>query len=389
MRKRIVIVNQRYGVEVNGGSEYYTRMLAEHLQNDYEVEVLTTTALDYDTWAPYYPEGLQKVNQINIRRFDVAKRRNIKHFNMVDRLIRHLPWFRCFLEPLWIRVQGPYCPALIRYIKTHKEEFDVFIFVTYLYYTSLAGIPEVKEKVIFVPTAHDEYCIYFHVYRKLFEMVKGIVYLTGEEKSFVQQLYHNEDIPNRIAGTGVELPDYVDEETFRNKYQIYSDYVVYVGRVETGKNCGDLFVYFTKFLKKEQKNLQLVVIGKVMMKEPKHPAIHILGFISEEDKYAAIAGAKALIMPSAHESLSLVVLEAMGLGVPVVVNSASTVLEGHCRKSGAGISYKDYESFEVAMEQVLSDTMQYAMMKIAGKQYVKKYYDWDRTVESYRELIEQ
>lgn len=31
MRKKIAIVNQRYGVEVNGGSEYYTRMLAEHL----------------------------------------------------------------------------------------------------------------------------------------------------------------------------------------------------------------------------------------------------------------------------------------------------------------------------------------------------------------------
>ncbi len=48
--KRIAIVNQRYGLEVNGGSEYYTRLLAEHLQESFDVTVLTTTALDYDTW---------------------------------------------------------------------------------------------------------------------------------------------------------------------------------------------------------------------------------------------------------------------------------------------------------------------------------------------------
>ena len=44
--KRIALVNQRYGMEVNGGSEYYTRMIAERLANRYEVEVLTTKAVD-------------------------------------------------------------------------------------------------------------------------------------------------------------------------------------------------------------------------------------------------------------------------------------------------------------------------------------------------------
>ena len=51
MRKRIAIVNQRYGLEVNGGSEYYARLIAEHLKDFYVVDVLTTPALDYDTWA--------------------------------------------------------------------------------------------------------------------------------------------------------------------------------------------------------------------------------------------------------------------------------------------------------------------------------------------------
>lgn len=40
--KKIAIINQRYGIEVNGGSEYYARLLAEHLSSYYDVEVLTT-----------------------------------------------------------------------------------------------------------------------------------------------------------------------------------------------------------------------------------------------------------------------------------------------------------------------------------------------------------
>ena len=44
---RIALVNQRYGEEVNGGLEYYTKKLAEHIKVLYDVEVLSTKAVDY------------------------------------------------------------------------------------------------------------------------------------------------------------------------------------------------------------------------------------------------------------------------------------------------------------------------------------------------------
>ena len=43
--EKIAIINQRYGLEVNGGSELYSREIAERLNSNYDVEVLTSCAV--------------------------------------------------------------------------------------------------------------------------------------------------------------------------------------------------------------------------------------------------------------------------------------------------------------------------------------------------------
>lgn len=388
MKKKVAIVNQRYGSEVNGGSEYYTKKLAEHLNEYYDIEVLTTTALNYDTWEPYYSAGVKMEDGIYVHRFHVTKTRNVITFKFINKMVRLFPAFRNLLEPMWIKSQGPYCPQLISYIKDNKNDFDAFVFVTYLYYTTAAGIPEVSEKAILVPTAHDEYCIYFRVYEEIFRSPKGIVYLTEEEKRFAEQLFNNHDIPHEIAGSGIDISDDITGENFKKKYEIESDYVIYVGRVDTSKNCDELFKYFSEFNKRKCGTLKLVVVGKLMMEEPKNEQIRCLGFISEEDKKSAIAGAKVLIMPSEYESLSLAVLEAMAIGIPVMVNGACSVLVGHCKKSGAGITYRTYEQFEKGMVSLLQDEIKNQKMSVAGKRYVNENYNWDKTVEKYRKIIE-
>ncbi len=54
---RLAFVVQRYGLDIAGGAEYHCRLVAEHMARHAEVEVLTTCATDYITWANHYPEG--------------------------------------------------------------------------------------------------------------------------------------------------------------------------------------------------------------------------------------------------------------------------------------------------------------------------------------------
>ena len=59
MNKKIAIINQRYGLEVNGGSELYSRQIAERLTAKYDVEVLTSCAIEYVKWSNHYKEGVE------------------------------------------------------------------------------------------------------------------------------------------------------------------------------------------------------------------------------------------------------------------------------------------------------------------------------------------
>ena len=68
---RIAFVVQRYGLEVNGGAELLTRLIAEHLSDVCDIEVITTCAIDYITWKDDYTQGEDNINGIKVYRFSV------------------------------------------------------------------------------------------------------------------------------------------------------------------------------------------------------------------------------------------------------------------------------------------------------------------------------
>lgn len=388
--KKIAIINQRYGLEVNGGSELYSRQIAERLKAKYEVEVLTSCAVEYVKWSNYYKEGVEDINGVKVRRFKTEHERIPKIFSALDSEMLSNPDAPVELSDRWIEHMGPFCPKLVDYVDEHQDEYEAIIVVTYLYYTAVKSIVRVKDKAIFIPTAHQEPFIHFDMYKKVFGAASAYVFLTDEEKELVHSIFHNEDVPYEVCGVGVDVPSDVSAERFKQKYSNYNldDYIIYVGRIDEGKDCPRLFKYFMEYKKRNKNNnLKLVLMGKAVCDIPKHPDIVNLGFVTDEDKFDGISGAKALILPSKFESLSISVLEAMTLSKPVIVNGICDVLKGHCVKSNGGLYYKNFFEFEGCVNYLLEHPAEYEMMCKNARKYVEDYFQWDDIMRKFDEII--
>ena len=385
MKRKIAFVVQRYGREVNGGAELECRLYAERLTDEYEVHVLTSKAIDYMTWKDEYPLEEEQINGVMVKRFSVKHPRSKKKFDEING--RFLGGgLASDEEEVWVEEQGPCLPALIAYIKEHEMEYDAFLFCTYLYYPTCMGVKAVTQKAITIPTAHDEPFLRMRIFDDVFQSPKAIFYNTVEEKQFIQKKYRNEAIENEVGGVGIELPAGVEASAFKKKYGL-QDYMIYVGRIDEGKSCDVLFQYWKEYKRRNSNSLKLVLMGKSVIEVPKVDTIINLGFVSEEDKYNGMAGAGMLVLPSKFESLSMVVLEAMALSVPVVVNGVCDVLKGHCIKSNGGLYYDNYFEFEASVNYLLTHKDVRMQLGKNGVHYIQENYRWDVITAKLKRLI--
>ena len=76
------------------------------------------------------------------------------------------------------------------------------------------------------------------MYKKVFGAADAFVFLTDEEKDLVHSIFHNEDVPYEVCGVGVDVPTTVDADRFKKKYNL-DNYVIYVGRIDEGKDVQD------------------------------------------------------------------------------------------------------------------------------------------------------
>lgn len=385
---KICFVIQRYGIDVNGGAEVLCRNLAEQLLPFYDVHVFTTKAKDYITWKNEYHDSFEVINGVKVHRFKNVEKRDQKFLAEMNVDFERYVVGNAEQEKRWVIAQGPYCPELIQELKKEKDTFKKFIFFTYLYYPTIFGLPEVKEKAILVPTAHDEPFIHMSLLKQIFCECHSLFYMTDVEKQLVNNLFDNSDIPSVTGGSGIEVPEFTNPEHAREKYDLTKPYLIYVGRIDNGKNVPLLINYFEEYKKRNQSELKLVLIGNKFVDIPENSEIRYLGFVDEQDKYDLIAGSKALVLPSYFESLSLVVLEAMKLKVPVIVSSYCEVVKQHCIISNCGLYYSDYFEFEGILNWMNQNADICKEMGENGFSYVNNNYSWDVIRKKVKLLIE-
>ena len=376
MKKKILFVVQRYGLEVNGGAELHCRQLAERLKDEYDVSVLTTCAIDYVTWKNEYKEGIEHINGVKVIRKKVDFERNQKKFNKIsEKLNNEKDNINLGIE--WQEAQGPHSAELIKYLEDHKDDYDVIIFLTYLYYTTYFGLKVAPEKSILIPTAHDEPPIYYSIFNETFNLPKAILYSTTTERDFVNKRFKNDYIESDIVGLGVDINENAQDINLEKTFGIKDDYVVYIGRIDESKGCKEMFEYFLEYKKIYNSNLKLVLAGKSAMEIPGNKDIVTLGFVSEDEKVNLIRKSKLLILPSKFESLSLSTLEAMYLKVPVLLNGKCEVLKQHAILSNGGLYYENKWEFIETLDYLIRNSKIAERMGENGRKYVDVNYKWN------------
>ena len=133
---------------------------------------------------------------------------------------------------------------------------------------------------------------------------------------------------------------------------------------------------------------ELVLIGRLAMEEPRVPGVRYLGYLSEEEKRSALAGARAVVCPSAFESLSIVLLGGFALGTPALASARSPVLKDHCVRSQGGLYYSCAAEFGEALDLLVREPSLRQALGDNGRQYVRESYRWESVLARYRALIE-
>jgi glycosyltransferase involved in cell wall biosynthesis len=383
---RIAFIVQRYGLEILGGSEYHCRLIAERMAGRHDVDVLTTCARDYITWVNEYPEGSQRLNGINVRRFANARTRDIDAFNRFSAWIFHSPHTRDD-EMSWLEQQGPWCPPLLDYVAQHAHSYDALIFFTYLYAPTVLGLKIAPERSILVPTAHNEPAIHLDIYKEMFQLPKAIAFNTEVEKMFLKSTFDIKAAAEETVGCGVDLLAGETHATPAGRNHLPDGpFLLYGGRIDTGKGCDQLLDFFDTY-KEQGGPATLVLMGAKLMPLPDVPWVRYAGLLSEADRLRALSAATVVVVPSPFESLSLLALEGMAVGNPVLCNAHADVLVDHCRRSNAGLFYSTRDEFVECVHLLLADRDLRERMGRNGKSYVTSNYSWDVIMMKYDRLM--
>jgi glycosyltransferase involved in cell wall biosynthesis len=107
----------------------------------------------------------------------------------------------------------------------------------------------------------------------------------------------------------------------RRRYDLPSDFVLYVGAIEPRKDTATLA------LACEIAKIPLIIAGRI--RKPSQPprGARVLGYVADSDLAALYGAATVMAYPSVYEGFGLPPLEAMACGTPVVAYRIPALLE--------------------------------------------------------------
>ena len=262
-----------------------------------------------------------------------------------------------------------------------------------------------KHNIPYIITPHgmlDKWCLQQNSLKKKIalstyvgRMFRNCAYvhaLTAKESRDVKSLYNNvstELIPNGIDLNLISLKDSIapEFEKFKN-----DKYILYLSRIHYKKGLDYLVRAYSEL---RHDDIKLVIAGNddgykndiirdIAKIDPKLK-VEFIGPVYNQNKFFMLKNALLFCLPSRQEGFSVAVLEALGVGTPVVISDACNFPEVATKK--AGIEYKIYledypntvKSLKVALEFILNMKPEmYLSYSDNAKEMIKENYTWSK-----------
>lgn len=388
-RGRIAVVPARFGPTIIGGAEIVLRRIASGLQDrGWDVEVLTTCAVDYFSWDNEVPAGLAVEDGLPVRRFPVvastsgAERDALGHRMLAgDRLTpaEQMRWINAD-----VRV-----PELFSYLLERSDDYRALLFGPYLFWPAFACSQVAPERSLLWTCLHDEPYAYQPVFEPLLSGLAGLFLQTDPEHELAHRI-HATLAPHEVVGCGVEVPTTYDPEGFRARHGIDRPFLLYAGRREGAKGWDELLAAFARAVTRRGLPFSLVTMGAGPVVAPPglEDRVVDLGFLPDDERDNAYAAAAAYVQPSRYEAFSRTIMESWLAGTPVIGVGEGGVVRHHIERSQAGIVYDDEHELEEALAFVADRPELAARLGARGRTYVLDRYQWGDVLDRIESRIE-
>jgi len=375
--QRIAFVCPRFAEHGTvGGAETLLKALAERAADaGREIDFLTTCATNHFTWENTVEPGTRTYGKLRVTFFPVNADRDVGTFLTIQSSIDKQIKLSRADEEAWIS-NSVNSRALIDHLKNNIDHYDRIVTGPYLFGIAYFASLVAPDKTVLVPCLHDEPFAYLSIMHDLFHKVGRIIFNTEPEKQLARRLY---DLPERGTVVGIGIDDFKsDPKAFSTRKKLTQPYVVYCGRREILKGTPLLTEYMHAFRERTGRDVRMVFTGSGQIDAPDgmRDAIIDLGFVSDQEKHEAMAGAVCFVHASVNESLGIVNLEAWLARTPSLVHAKGVVLQDQCQRSNGGLWFRHYPDFEECLTRLLDEPELRNQLAESGRAFVLRQYSW-------------
>jgi glycosyltransferase involved in cell wall biosynthesis len=388
-RGRLAFVPARYGPTVVGGAEIVLKHMALGLrERGWDVEILTTTAMDHHSWENAVEPGTYTEDDLVVRRFPVVNEPIAERGELEARILAG-EQLSIAEQQRWMN-SGMRVPELYHYLLDTRYSYRGLIFTPYPFWVTFACSQISPERSVLWTCLHDEPYAYLDLFQPVFTGSAGLFFQTDPESELAHRICSNL-APNDVVGCGVEVPASYDPHGFRARFDIRSPFVLYAGRREGAKGWEQMLEWFAAAYERQPFDLSLVTMGAGEVKPPAAIADRVIdvGFLPDNERDNAFAAASAYIQPSRFEAFSRTVMEAWLAGTPVLANAGSEVVAWHCERSQAGLVYRDAAEFEQCLRLIADSPDAATALAAPGRDYVLGHYTWDAVLDNVEQCLDR